>query len=332
MLTEEGNSPIGGMSEEPSVERDMDMAEAGESRGVAVERAGKTTHMSFVVPCEHWEGNNNGMRQRNDTLEPVGGPGVWMRRRERTVREQECEVTQLHETIDRMARMLQAHMMRKEAQLRGMKEWLADRETKWDDLHRDNVQWGAAIAHMSAMVLAIARAGGAAPTQEARQEDRDKTAKQDSEGLGASQHEEAVQGGEPEQRQLQQQQKHKPRLLLKQQSEQRHKPKSKATPTQARRWDTVQPGTQSQRAPTGPSPATTYGSSMAERRLFSRTEEGVPRPNRMDQKIALAINRALFHQKAPVNIWLMNVKRNAKGAITTITHQKATAAIGTDIP
>jgi len=45
----------------------------------------------------------------------------------------------------------------------------------------------------------------------------------------------------------------------------------------------------------------------------------------MDQEIASAINRALFHQKAPAHIWIMNAKWNAKGTITAITHPNATA-------
>jgi hypothetical protein len=64
---------------------------------------------------------------------------------------------------------------------------------------------------------------------------------------------------------------------------------------------------------------------MAERRLILRRDESVPLSNKMDQEIASAINRALFHQKAPAHIRIMNAKRNAKGAITAITHPNATA-------
>jgi hypothetical protein len=45
----------------------------------------------------------------------------------------------------------------------------------------------------------------------------------------------------------------------------------------------------------------------------------------MHQEIASVINRALFHQKAPAHIRIMNAKSNAKGAITAITHLNATA-------
>jgi len=64
---------------------------------------------------------------------------------------------------------------------------------------------------------------------------------------------------------------------------------------------------------------------MADRCLILRRDESVPLPNKMDQEIASAINRALFHQQAPANIRIMNARRNAKGAITAITHQNATA-------
>jgi hypothetical protein len=94
-----------------------------------------------------------------------------------------------------MSRMLEAHAAREEAQWRGMKEWLEDRETKWDDCHRDNVLWGPGITDMTTKVLAIGIVGEAAPTQEVRQQERDETASQDGDGLRASQHAEAVQGG-----------------------------------------------------------------------------------------------------------------------------------------
>lgn len=45
----------------------------------------------------------------------------------------------------------------------------------------------------------------------------------------------------------------------------------------------------------------------------------------MDQEIASAINRELFHQQAAAQILIMNARRYAKGAITAITHQNATA-------
>jgi len=45
----------------------------------------------------------------------------------------------------------------------------------------------------------------------------------------------------------------------------------------------------------------------------------------MDEEIASAVNRALFQQQAPVHVRIMNARRNARGTITAITHQNATA-------
>jgi hypothetical protein len=96
---------------------------------------------------------------------------------DRTVRQQEREVTELHQTIDRMARMLQAQAALEEAQGLSMKEWLEDRETKWDERHKDNVLWGTGIAEMTAEVQAKARVREAAQAQEPRMEETDETAR-----------------------------------------------------------------------------------------------------------------------------------------------------------
>jgi hypothetical protein len=64
---------------------------------------------------------------------------------------------------------------------------------------------------------------------------------------------------------------------------------------------------------------------MEERRRILRRDERVPLSNNMDQEIVSAINSALFHQKAPSHIRIVNAKRNAKGAIAAITHPNATA-------
>jgi len=53
----------------------------------------------------------------------------------------------------------------------------------------------------------------------------------------------------------------------------------------------------------------------------------VPLPNKMDQEIVSAINRARFHQQAPGHIRIINARRNARGAIAAITHQNATAEV-----
>jgi hypothetical protein len=44
--------------------------------------------------------------------------------------------------------------------------------------------------------------------------------------------------------------------------------------------------------------------------ILSR-DESVPLTNKMDLDVTSVINRALFHQKAPAHIRIMNAKRNA---------------------
>ena len=98
-------------------------------------------------------------------------------------------------------------------------------------------------------------------------------------------------------------------------------------PKLAKRWEIVQPRTQSQRAPTGQGHTMKSVSSMAVRCLMRRRDEGEPLPDKTDQEIASAINRALFQQKSPAHIRIMNAKRIPKGANKSITYQKTTAAI-----
>jgi len=169
-----------------------------------------------------------------------------------------------------------------------------------------------------------------APGRAAREKERDKTARLDGGGLEASQHADTTQEGGPEiHQQLQKQPK--PRLQLKLQPKPQHEPKPKSAPTPTRRWETVAPRTKGQSAHVGPvpgpGPAQMPGSSMAETRLTLRRHEGVPLPKKMDQEIALAINRALFNQKAPAHIPIMAPKRITWGTFTAITHRNATAAM-----
>jgi len=50
-------------------------------------------------------------------------------------------------------------------------------------------------------------------------------------------------------------------------------------------------------------------------------------PNKIDQEIESAINRAPCNQKTPAHFRIINSKHNARGAITALTHQNATAAM-----
>lgn len=94
----------------------MHMVEAGEASGAAGPRLGVTRRVSFTAASEQLERNKNAKRLRNESAEPVSALGDLRSRMEHPVRQQGCEVTQLHQTIDRMTRMLEAHVARQEAQ------------------------------------------------------------------------------------------------------------------------------------------------------------------------------------------------------------------------
>jgi hypothetical protein len=65
------------------------------------------------------------------------------------VRQLARDVTELHQTINRMARMLEVHTAREEGSCHGMKEWLEDRDTEWDERHKDIVLGVRGIASVS---------------------------------------------------------------------------------------------------------------------------------------------------------------------------------------
>jgi len=326
---------------------DLDAGEAGDGRSdapmdMAMEMATVVTSIAAetagVTIFEPMERNENGKRRRRSEA-PVT-PSDWRSRMERTMQQQAQELTQLHRTVGHLTNLVQVQAAREDTQWLGMKTWMQEREQKWDARHKDDKPWGAGITNMIAKVME-----GVAPGQEARGKERDKTAGMDGGGLEASQHADTMQEGGPETRQQLQQQP-ETRLPLKVQPKPQHEPKPQLAPTPARRWETVPPRTQSKRAPIGPGGwsmaerrlilkrdesaplpglAPTSSSSMADRRLILSRDESIPLPRKMDEEIASAVNRAPFQQQAPAHVRIMNARRNAKGTITAITHQNATA-------
>jgi len=299
---------------------DVAMGMATAARYIAADTAG-------AAIFEPMQRNKNGKRRRRS--EAPAAPSDCRSRMERTIRQQAQEPTQLHRTVGHFANLVQALAASEEAQRLAMMTWMQEREQKWDALYEDDKVWGAGITNMIAKNMK-----GVAQGQEERE--REVTARTDGGWLEASQHADTTREDGPKERQQPQQpQQPKPRpklqLKLQQKPQPVPNPKSAPTPTPARWWVTVPPRANSQKAPVYPGPgagrgpAPTAGSSMAERRLILRTDESVPLSNKMDQEIASAINRALFHQKAPAQIRIMSAKRNAKGAITPITHPNATA-------
>jgi len=306
---------------------DIETGEAGDERSdtpmdMATELAtaatlipAETTGKTRVEPLERNEIGK--WRRRSEAVATTVAPSDWKSRMERTRRQQAEELAQLHRAVGHLTNLLPAQAACEKAQWRGMMTWMQEREQKWDSRHKDDNQCEAGLTNMIATVVK-----GVVPGKEARGKERENTARMDGCGLEASQHADASQEGGPEKHQ-QLLQPLKPRLQLKLQPKPQHAPKPKSVPTPTRRWEIVPPQAQSQRAPVCPGPSPTAGASMAERRLILWREEGVPPPNKIDQDIASAINRALFHQKSPAHIRIMNAKRNARGRITSITQENA---------
>lgn len=82
MVTQGGNSPIGGIIKQPPIERDLDMVDAEQASGLAGQWSEKTTCMHFVASREQCGGNNIQKRLWNQTLEPVGALEFWRGRLE----------------------------------------------------------------------------------------------------------------------------------------------------------------------------------------------------------------------------------------------------------
>jgi len=67
---------------------------------------------------------------------------------------------------------------------------MQEREQKWNACHQDDKLWGEGITNMIVKVMK-----GVAPSQEARENERDKTVGMDTRGLEASQHVDTTQEG-----------------------------------------------------------------------------------------------------------------------------------------
>jgi hypothetical protein len=341
-----------------SERRGLDTGEAADGRSdapmdMAMEVATAVTSIAAgtagEAALEPMERNENGKRRWSEVPATAWALGDWRSRMERAAQQQACELAQLHRTIAKMANMLETHTALQEAQWRGMKSWLEEKEKKRDAYHQDDLLWGEGTTDMVARAVAA--------TERGQKEER----RADTEGVGleASIHADLTQTGGPEKPEERQQLQ--PGRQLKSMPMPKPKPKpnpnpnpspkpnpapppaprpaptptpratsaprgatpSAPTQTPTRRWETIPP--RNQMKPASPGPALTTGSSMADRRLILRRDESVPLPNMMDPEIASAINRALFHLQAPALIRIMNPRRNAKGAITAITHQNATA-------
>lgn len=146
----------------------MNIAEAEAASGMAREVSGRTTRITIMAASEQWERNQNGKRQRSQISESVSALGVWRSRMERTIRQEACKVAQLHQTIDKMARLLEVHATYDETEWLGMRKWTVDRDRMWDARHKDDVLGGMGSLDMATKILACpgARASEREPVAE----------------------------------------------------------------------------------------------------------------------------------------------------------------------
>jgi len=68
-----------------------------------------------------------------------------------------------------------------------------------------------------------------------------------------------------------------------------------------------------------PSPSPTTGSSLEDTPIILRRDENVPLLNRMEQEMASASTRGLFHQQASAHVTFMNAGSNTNSTIPAIT-------------
>jgi len=271
---------------------DLDTGQAGDGRSdapmdVAMEMAMAVTPITVETAggtlIEPMERNEYGKPRRRSKAPPTTvAPSDWRSHMERKIRQQEQELTQLHQTLGHLANLWEVRAACEEAQWQGMMAWMQERLQKWDARHENDNLWGAGITNTIAKFMK-----GVAPGQEVRKKEREMTARMDCGGLEASQHADTMREEGPQKcQQLQQQPKSK--LQLKLQPKLQPTPKHRSSPTHARWWETVPLRTKSRRAPIGPrpGPAPTAGSSMAERCLIFRRDKSVPLSNKMDRQIA----------------------------------------------
>jgi hypothetical protein len=101
------------------------------------------------------ERNENGKwRRRCEVPAAAWALGDWRSRMKRAAQQQARELAQLHRTVAKMANMLETHTALQEAQWRGIKSWLEEKEKTRDAYHQDDLLWGEGITDMVARVVA----------------------------------------------------------------------------------------------------------------------------------------------------------------------------------
>ena len=192
---------------------DMEMEMTTAVSSIAAGTAGEAT-------LEPMERNENGKWRMSAVPATAWVFGDWRSHMERAAQQQARELAQLHRTIAKMANMQETHTALQEAQWRGMKSWLAEKEKKRDAYRQDDLLWGEGITDMVAKAVAA--------TERGQKEER----RADTKGVGleASIHPDLTQTGGPEQPEERQQLQ--PGRQLKSMPTPKSKPNQNQTQTQ----------------------------------------------------------------------------------------------------
>jgi len=154
VMTEVRESERSGLDtgEEADGRSDAPMGMAMEMATVVTSISADNTGEDTPEPMER---NENGKRRRrSEVMATATALRDWRSHMERVAQHQGRELAQLHRTIAKMANMLEAQTALQEAQWRGMKTWLQEKEENWDTYHQDDVLWGKDITDMVGRVVA----------------------------------------------------------------------------------------------------------------------------------------------------------------------------------
>jgi len=147
-----GLDTVEGADGRSDVPMDMAMEMAMPVTSIAAGTAGEATF-------EAMERNENGKWKRSEVPATAWALRDWRSRMERAAQQQARELAQLHRIIAKMANMLETHTALQEAQWRGMKSWLEEKEKKRDAYHQDDLQRGEGITDMVARAVAAPERG-----------------------------------------------------------------------------------------------------------------------------------------------------------------------------
>lgn len=162
-------------------DKDMEGAEEiGAANGMACIASITHSIPATATAGDPLECNVNGKIPRS-AQEASRAPSHWGCHNQRAIRQRTQKLTQMVRNVAHLANLLDSETACEEAQWLGMITWMQEREQTLDTRHENVKMLGAGMTARLAMIMK-----GVAPSQEAREKGRDKTAKMEGGGLEAS--------------------------------------------------------------------------------------------------------------------------------------------------